>query len=54
MRGQYQDALKETGFSMRNLIEIAQNMDYWIPCECGIGPPGSISHVVNLNFSIKI
>ena len=39
--------LKEIGINTRNWVDSAQDRDYWSPCECGIEPPGSISHGVN-------
>ena len=31
-----------------NWVDSAQNRNYWeSPCECGIEPPGSISHGVS-------
>ena len=37
--------LKEIGNNTKNWIDSAQDRDYW--SECGIKPPGSISHGVS-------
>ena len=37
--------LKEIGINWRNRVDLAQ--DRKSPCECGIEPPGSISHGVS-------
>ena len=40
--------LEEIGINTRNWVDSAQNRDYLeSPCECGIEPPGSISHGVS-------
>ena len=40
--------LKEIGINTRNLVDSAQDRDYLrVPCECGIEPPGCISHGVS-------
>ena len=40
--------LREKGINTRNWVDSAQNRDYCIsPFECGIEPPGSISHEVS-------
>ena len=40
--------LKEIGINTRNVVDSAQERDYFEgPCECGIEPPGSISHEVS-------
>ena len=40
--------LEEKGINAGNWVDSAQDMDYWFsPCECGIEPPGSISHGVS-------
>jgi hypothetical protein len=39
--------LKEIGVDTRNWIDLAQDRNYWNPCECGIEPLSSISHGVN-------
>ena len=36
--------LKGIGVNVRSSIDSAQDRDYWSPCECGIDPPGPISH----------
>ena len=39
--------LKEIGISTRNWVDSAQDRECWRgPCDCGIKPPGSISHGV--------
>ena len=38
---------KEIGINMRNWVDLAQYRVYWSPCDCGIEPPGSISHTVS-------
>ena len=39
---------KEIGVHTRNLINLTQDRDYWKAlCECGIQPPGSLSHGFN-------
>ena len=39
--------LQEIDINAGNWVDSAQDRDYWIPCECGIEPPGSISHGVS-------
>ena len=40
--------LKEIGIKMRNWVDLAQDRDLLEGlCECGIEPPGSISHGVS-------
>ena len=39
--------LKEIGINERNWVDSAQDRNYWSSCECGIEPPGSISHRVS-------
>ena len=39
--------LKEIGISARNWADSTEDWDYWRAVrECGIEPPGSISHVI--------
>jgi hypothetical protein len=35
---------KEIGVNIRNCVVSVQDRDYWGLCECGIEPPGLISH----------
>ena len=47
MGGQWRMDLEEIGISAGNWVESAQDKNYWRAfCECGIEPPGSISHGV--------
>ena len=40
--------IKEIGINTRNLVDSAQDRDYWRALvNCGIEPPGSISHGVS-------
>ena len=40
--------LKEIIVNTTNWIDLSQYMDYLrTPCDCGIGPPGFISHGVS-------
>ena len=39
--------LEEMGINAGNWVDSAQDRDYRSPCECGIEPPGSISHGVS-------
>ena len=40
--------LEEIGINAGNLVDSAQDRDYWsCPCECGIQPPSSKSHGVS-------
>ena len=39
--------LTEIGVTMRNWFDLAQDRDLESPSECGIGPSGSIGHVVS-------
>ena len=40
--------LEEIGINAGNWVDSAQGRNYWRAlCECGIGPPGSISHGVS-------
>ena len=39
--------LQEIGINAGNWVDLAQDRELLgIPCECGIEPPGSISHAV--------
>ena len=38
---------KEMVINKGNYVDTAQDRNYWRPSECGIEPPGSISHGVN-------
>jgi len=38
---------KEIGINTRNLVDSAQDRDYWRALVNGIEPPGSISHGVS-------
>ena len=38
---------KVLGVNRRNWTNLAQDMDYWSPCECRIEPLGSINHGVS-------
>ena len=41
--------LEEIGINAGNWVDSSQDRNYWrAPCECGIEPPGSISHGVKL------
>ena len=42
--------LKQMGINAGNWVDSAKDRDYWSLCECGIEPPGSISHGVSLGF----
>ena len=44
----YRMDLEEIGINAGNLVDSAQDRDYWSPCECGIELPGFISHGVSL------
>ena len=39
--------LEEIAISAGNWVDLAQDRNYWSPCECGIEPPSSISHGVS-------
>ena len=39
--------LKEIGINADNLVDSAQDRDYWSPCECGIETLDFISHGVS-------
>ena len=39
--------LKEIGINAGNWVDLAQDRNYWSPCECSVEPPGSISHGVS-------
>ena len=38
---------KEMGMNTRNWVDSAQERGLESPCECGVEPPGSISHGVS-------
>ena len=45
---------KKIVFNMRNWVDSAQDRDLLeSSCECGIVPPGSISHGVSLLMSVS-
>ena len=39
--------LEEIGINVGNWVISAVDRDYWSPSECGIEPPGCISHGVS-------
>jgi len=53
-RRRWEDNIKmdlvEIGINAGNLVDSAQDRNYWSSFECDIEPPGSISHGVSLTY----
>ena len=46
--------LEEIRINAGNWVDSALDRDYWSPCNCGIEPPGSISHGVSYIFAFIV